>query len=192
MNYAIIVGGGVGTRMGAAIPKQFLPLNGIPVMMHTIRAFHHSRHSPQIIVVIPSAQHSRWSELCEKHNFHISHILASGGHSRFESVRSGLAAVQSNCANLSQSLIAVHDAVRPLVSTDLIDATFDQAARTGAAALAVQSTNSVRLTSNNGLKNNAYPRQQVYLMQTPQTLMGSSCRSLINWMKTSHLQMMHR
>jgi len=172
MNYAIIVGGGAGTRMGADIPKQFLLLNGIPVMMHTIRAFHRCRHSPQIIVVIPPAQHDYWSELCKKHDFHIPHIRVNGGQSRFESVRSGLAAVQSDCADLSQSLIAVHDAVRPLITSDLIDTTFDQAARTGTAALAIQSSNSVRLKSGNGLKNNAYPRQQVFLMQTPQTFMG--------------------
>src|SRR5690606_38030343 len=80
--------------------------------------------------------------------------------------------VQSHCTNLSKSLIAVHDGVRPLITPDLIDATFEQAARSGAAALAVQSTNSVRLTSDNGLKNRAYPRQHVYLMQTPQTFNG--------------------
>src|SRR5690606_30436934 len=172
MNYAIIVGGGAGTRMGAAIPKQFLLLNGTPVMMHAIRAFHHSKHSPQIIVVIPSDQHNQWAALCKEHNFHISHILATGGQSRFESVRSGLATVQSHCTNLSKSLVAVHDGVRPLITPDLIDATFEQAARSGAAALAVQSTNSVRLTSDNGLKNRAYPRQHVYLMETQQTFNG--------------------
>ncbi len=172
MNYAIIVGGGAGTRMGAGIPKQFLLLNGMPVIMHTIHAFHRSKHSPRIIVVIPASQHDYWSELCKKYNFDIPCILVSGGQSRFESVRNGLVAVQSGCTDLSKSLIAVHDAVRPLITSDLIDTTFDLAARTGAAALAIQSTNSVRLKSENGLKNNAYPRQQVFLMQTPQTFRG--------------------
>ncbi|GGC47545.1 2-C-methyl-D-erythritol 4-phosphate cytidylyltransferase [Parapedobacter defluvii] len=171
-HYAIVVGGGTGTRMGSDTPKQFLPLNGIPVAMHAIRAFHNSKYSPQIVVVIPSAQHGYWSELCEKYNFDIPHVVASGGKSRFESVKNGLAAVQLRCTDLSQSLIAVHDAARPLIAPTLIDATFDQAARYGAAALAIQSTNSVRLKSSNGLKNNAYPRQQVYLMQTPQTFNG--------------------
>src|SRR5690606_30756766 len=154
MNYAISVGGGSGTRMGTDIPKQFLLLNGIPVMMHTIRAFHHCRHSPQIVVVIPPTQHNYWLELCKKYNFDTPLMLANGGQSRFESVKSGLAVVQSNCTDLSQSLIAVHDAARPLITSDLIDATYDQAARTGAAALAIRSTDSVRLQSSNGLKNN--------------------------------------
>lgn len=173
MNYAIIVGGGAGTRMGTDIPKQFLLLSGIPVMMHTIRAFHRCRHSPQLIVVIPQAQHNYWLQLCKKYDFDIPYILVNGGQSRFESVKNGLAAVQSACTDFSQSLIAVHDAVRPLITSDLIDITFDQAALSGAAALAVQSSDSVRLRSSNGLKNNAYPRKQVFLMQTPQTFRGN-------------------
>lgn len=172
MNYAIIVGGGIGTRMGANIPKQFLPLNGKPVMMHAINAFYRSKHSPQIVVVIPSAQHGYWSDCCKEYDFDIPHVIVGGGQSRFESVRNGLAAVQSQCIDLSQCLIAVHDAVRPLVTPDLIDATYDQASLTGAAALAVQSTDSIRLTSINGIKNKAYPRQRVYRMQTPQTFKG--------------------
>jgi 2-C-methyl-D-erythritol 4-phosphate cytidylyltransferase len=172
MNYAIIVGGGVGVRMGANIPKQFLLLNGIPIMMHTIRAFYGSKHSPQIVIVIPQDQHDYWSECCEKHTFDIPHVVVGGGKSRFESVKNGLAAVQDRCVDLSRCLIAIHDAVRPLIAPDLIDATFEQAALTGAAALAIRSTDSVRLESANGLKNNAYPRQRVYLMQTPQTFKG--------------------
>lgn len=172
MNFAIIVGGGTGTRMGADIPKQFLLLHGTPVIMHTIRAFYQSKHSPQIIVVIPAAQHDYWSDCCKKYSFDIPHAIVGGGQSRFESVKKGLAAIQSVCTDLPRSLIAVHDAVRPLISPDLIDVTFEQAALTGAAALAIQSTDSIRLTSNNGLKSNAYPRQRVYCMQTPQTFNG--------------------
>ena len=172
MNYAIIVGGGMGTRMGTDIPKQFLVLKGLPVIMHAIQAFYRCQHAPEIIVVIPSAQHQQWRELCEKYNFQVPCRLVNGGNSRFESVRNGLTAIKAIRPNLAQSLIAVHDAVRPLIRPDLIDATFHEANHTGAAALALQSTNSVRLKSANGLKNNAFPRQQVYLMQTPQIFRG--------------------
>jgi len=172
MNFAIIVGGGSGTRMGTDIPKQFLPLNGIPVIMHSIRAFYSCQHAPNIMVVIPESQHDYWAALCEEHQFNIPHVLVNGGQSRFESVSVGLAAVRSRCPDLSQSLIAVHDAVRPLITPSLIDASFVQAEHSGSAALAIQSNNSVRLESSNGLKNNAFPRQRVYLMQTPQTFRG--------------------
>ncbi|GGG88798.1 2-C-methyl-D-erythritol 4-phosphate cytidylyltransferase [Parapedobacter pyrenivorans] len=173
MNYVIIVAGGMGVRMGSDTPKQFLLLSGLPVMMHTINAFYRSSSSPHIVVVIPSSLHNHWSALCEAHHFGVPHTIAYGGQSRFESVKSGLDTIKSMSADLKQSLIAVHDAARPLISPELIDGTYNQAALTGAAALAIKSTDSIRLRSKNGLKNNAYPRELVYLMQTPQTFNGA-------------------
>ncbi|MEC3881708.1 2-C-methyl-D-erythritol 4-phosphate cytidylyltransferase [Parapedobacter sp. 10938] len=173
MNYAIIVAGGTGSRMGADIPKQFLLLDGLPVMMHAMLAFHRSGSSPQIIVVLHPSLRDDWSALCENYRFTVPHTVVNGGKSRFESVKNGLSEIKSTGADLTHSIIAVHDAARPLVSTTLIDKTYQQAARTGAAALARPSTDSVRITSENGLKNNALPRSYVYLMQTPQSFNGA-------------------
>ncbi len=172
-NYVIIVAGGTGSRMGSDIPKQFMLLSGLPVMMHAIRAFHQSRSSPDVIVVIHPSLRDDWSELCETHAFPVPHTVVDGGNSRFESVRNGLKAIASLGMELRQCLIAVHDAARPLVSPTLIDETYKQAALTGAAALATPSTDSIRMKSGNGLKSNAVPRSSVYLMQTPQTFNGA-------------------
>ena len=173
MNYVIIVAGGMGARMGTDIPKQFLLLCGLPVMMHTINAFHRSNSSPHIVVVIHPSLRSQWSTLCKTHAFDVPHTVADGGKSRFESVKSGLNTIRTTISDLAQSVIAVHDAARPLISPKLIDNTYRQAALTNAAALAIQSTNSIRLKSRSGLKNNAYRREDVYLMQTPQTFNGA-------------------
>ena len=173
MNYAIIAAGGTGNRVGSDIPKQFLLLNGIPVMMHTINAFYRSKSAPQIVAVIHPAMQDHWLTLCEKYHFHVPHTITDAGVSRFESVKKGLEAIKLMGADLSQCHIAVHDAARPLIAPDLIDRTYEQAALTGAAALAVQSSNSVRLKHEDGLKNNAYARENVYLMQTPQTFKGT-------------------
>lgn len=173
MNYVIIVAGGMGTRMGTDIPKQFLLLQGLPVMMHTINAFRRSNSSPDIVVVIPPSLHSHWSALCDVHHFEVPHTIAHGGQSRFESVKKGLDAIKSTGADLERSFIAVHDAARPLISPELIDRTYQQAVLTGAAALATRSTDSIRLESKNGLKNNTHPRARVYLMQTPQVFNGA-------------------
>lgn len=159
--------------MGSDIPKQFLLLNGIPVMMHTINAFYQSKSSPRIIAVIHPDMQEYWLTLCEKYHFHVQHALADGGSSRFESVKNGLAAIERINADPSHTLIAVHDAARPLIAPDLIDRTFEQAALSGAAALAIRSTDSVRLLSDDGLTNQAYPRERVFLMQTPQTFAAS-------------------
>lgn len=169
----IIVAGGTGSRMNSNIPKQFLLLKGLPVMMHAIYAFHQSTSSPEIVVVIHPSLCDDWSELCKMHAFSVPHTVINGGSSRFESVKKGLAAIKSLEAEMRHSLIAVHDAARPLVSPTLIDETYKQAARTNAAALAKPSTDSVRIVIGNRLKNNSFPRSNVYLMQTPQTFNGA-------------------
>lgn len=168
-NYAIIVAGGTGTRMGTDTPKQFLPLAGLPVMMHTIRAFSNCSAAPHIITVIHPELHAQWSTLCKTHCFDIPHTVVNGGSSRFESVKNGLSAIAALTTDPTDSTIAVHDAARPLINPELIDRTYRQAALTGAAALALPATDSVRLVSGNRSKNNGYPRAKVYLMQTPQT-----------------------
>jgi len=172
-NYAIIVAGGTGTRMGVDMPKQFLLLGGLPVMMHAIQAFYRSNSSPQIIVVIHPALHVGWSALCETHHFAVPHTVVSGGNTRFESVKNGLAVISSMVNEPTACTIAVHDAARPLIATHLIDKIYTQAGLSGAAALATPATDSVRIVSVNGSKNNAYPRASVYLMQTPQAFNGA-------------------
>ena len=172
-NYAIIVAGGTGTRMGSDTPKQFLLLGGFPVMMHAIHAFHQSDSSPQIIVVIHPSLRNDWSTLCKQHHFAVPHTVVTGGNSRFESVKKGLGAIKSMDTEPANCVIAIHDAARPLVLPALIDKTYEQAALTGAAALATPSIDSVRVTSPNRLKNNAVPRSYVYLMQTPQAFNGA-------------------
>lgn len=159
--------------MGSDMPKQFLLLKGLPVMMHAIQAFQRSSSSPQIIVVIHPSLREDWSILCESHAFSAPHILVNGGSSRFESVKNGLKAIASIGAEMAYCVIAVHDAARPLVSPKLIDETYEQAKLTGAAALSRRSTDSVRVKSSNGLKNNTLPRASVYLMQTPQAFNGA-------------------
>src|SRR5471030_3099748 len=90
-SYALIVAGGSGSRMQAIVPKQFLLLNGKPVLMYTIEAFHSSEHHPEIIVVMHPNYHTYWQELCGEHGFHIPHQLVDGGETRFQSVKNGLA-----------------------------------------------------------------------------------------------------
>jgi len=74
-NYAIIVAGGSGTRMQAALPKQFLLLNGLPILMYTLKAFYDTEAKPQLILVLHSDHHELWRQLCEKHNFTIPYQL---------------------------------------------------------------------------------------------------------------------
>ena len=159
--YAIIVAGGSGKRMQSVVPKQFLLLNGRPVLMHTIHAFYQAGHKPDIIVVLHPNYHDYWQQLCASHHFNIPHRLTGGGETRFHSVKNGLALIDIN------SLVAVHDAVRPVTAPALIDQAYRQAAAKGSAITAVKSRDSVRSLHNGHTQ--SLPRDEIYLVQTPQT-----------------------
>jgi len=109
---ALIVAGGMGKRMNTNIPKQFLLLNNLPILMQTIKLF---SHFEKIVLVLPHSQFDYWDALCKKHNFKEELTLVAGGGNRFHSVKNGLNKVPNNSA------VAIHDGVRPLVSKTLID-----------------------------------------------------------------------
>ncbi len=168
--YAIIVAGGSGSRMQSALPKQFLSLNGLPVLMHTLLTFHNSNAQIQLILVLPADYHNYWSQLCITHNFNIPHQLVSGGETRFHSVKNGLSLVADN----EDSLVAVHDAVRPLTSREIIDKSYQHAATNGNAVAAVKSRDSIRQLKD-GIST-ALTRDEIYLVQTPQTFQSTQLK----------------
>lgn len=155
--YALVVAGGSGLRMGTEIPKQFLLLKGEPVLMHTLRKF---KLCKQIVLVLPAAQIGYWNELCTKYNFTLPHTIVQGGSERFYSVLNGLNALPND------GLVAIHDGVRPCVSVDVINEAFVTAEKLGNAIVAVPSKDSIRMV-NDG-KSVAVDRSKYYLIQTPQ------------------------
>jgi 2-C-methyl-D-erythritol 4-phosphate cytidylyltransferase len=157
---AIIVAGGKGERMNADVPKQFLEIQGKPILMHTLEAFMNFDASLQLILVLPAAQTDFWKTLCEAHDFNIPHQIVAGGQTRFHSVKNGLNAVNNS------SLVAIHDGVRPLVSKDTIARCFDTAEKFGAAIPTMDSIESIRLVDANGSK--SVDRNAYKMVQTPQ------------------------
>jgi 2-C-methyl-D-erythritol 4-phosphate cytidylyltransferase len=158
--YALIVAGGAGTRMGTDIPKQFLELAGKPVLMHSIERFRAFDNTMGIIVVIPEKQFALWESLKEKHSFSVSHTLVKGGPSRFFSVKNGLQNVEDN------AIVAIHDGVRPLVSTDTIMRCFRAAGEFGNAIPVISLSDSVRMVTEDG--NIPVNRNSLRIIQTPQ------------------------
>lgn len=161
-NYAVIVAGGSGSRFGTAVPKQFVPMCGKPVLMHTIAKFA-SVSDTSIILVIPQAHFGWWQELCEEHNFAIPHKVVAGGSSRFQSVKNALATIVNAEAG---DIVSVHDGVRPLVSVELIARAFEQARKQGSAIPVVPVTDSVRKVI--GSQSEALERSVLRAVQTPQ------------------------
>jgi 2-C-methyl-D-erythritol 4-phosphate cytidylyltransferase len=166
--YAIIVAGGKGTRIKSALPKQFLELNGLPILMHTINAFQRYSKNIILILVLPEDDFETWSSLCTKHNFTAKLILQKGGETRFESVKNGLEKIDSDASLPDrQGLVAIHDGVRPLVSEDIIGASYRLAAVHKTAVAAVRLKESIRITDQDNTK--AVDRSKFRLIQTPQT-----------------------
>jgi len=182
---AIIVAGGKGLRLPGDTPKQFLPIGGLPVIMHTINAFYAYDPSIEIILVLPTSDFPRWEELCRRYAFHKPLRLVSGGQTRYHSVKNGLAHV------VGPGIVAVHDGVRPLITTVIIARSFEVARKSGSAVTAVSLKESIReifdtsvdpasdpdLTviegkSGDGFRHQsskALDRSRYRLMQTPQT-----------------------
>ena len=143
--YAIIVAGGSGKRFGSDMPKQFLPLEGKPVLMRTIERF--DQAGATIVVVLPAEHQEMWMAMCKDSNFAVTHTIATGGNTRFESVKNGIAAIEGLADG---DLVAVHDGVRPLVSVELIDRCFATAQRTGSAIPVVNPSDSIRQVTEDG------------------------------------------
>ena len=158
--FVVIVAGGSGKRMDSEIPKQFLELSGRPVLMRTIEKFYVFDGSISIIVVLPANHTGYWEELKEKYSFQVPHKVVIGGPTRFDSVKNGLAHVDEN------SIVAIHDGVRPLVSLEVIGRCFETAEKFGNAVPVVYPNDSVRVSTDKGIV--AFPRDKIMLVQTPQ------------------------
>ncbi len=155
----IIVAGGLGARMNADIPKQFLEISDKPIVMHTIEKFYFFDNSINIILVLPGQHISLWHKLAEKYHFEIPIQIANGGKTRFHSVKNGLELAKNG-------IVAIHDAVRPLVSTDTIKRGFEAAILKGNAIPSMPINDSLRITDNSG--NKPLDRTLVKIIQTPQ------------------------
>ena len=132
MDYVIIVAGGKGLRMGGEVPKQIMPVGGLPVLMRTMLRFREYSPDLHIILVLPKAQQEYWRSLCRQHQFNVPYLLAQGGRTRFHSVQSGLMLIPDD----AQGLVGVHDGVRPFVSVDVIARCYE-AAKTERAVIPV-------------------------------------------------------
>lgn len=155
----VIVAGGVGNRMGASVPKQFLKIGYVYILEQTLRAF--LGVASEIVVVLPADQHERWAAIVAERGLQGTHKVCNGGATRFESVRNGLAALSSEC-----DLVAIHDGVRPLVSEQMILRGVEVAKKKGSAIPIVAPVDSFRIEGESGLE--VIDRSRLRAIQTPQ------------------------
>ena len=158
--YAIIVAGGSGTRMGADIPKQFIKLGGKPLLQHTIEKFLSLSFPVGIIVVVSPEWKDYWKKYCSETGFLERYAIPSGGITRFHSVANALQYLPD------ETVVAVHDGVRPLVTAEFLERMFAAGEELGNAVPAVAPVETVREVS--GPESYVLRRDDIRLVQTPQ------------------------
>ncbi len=159
--FAVIVAGGKGTRMGTETPKQFLDINGKPVLYHTVNAFVQAMPDAQIIVVLPEGM-QQWLERLKQHLPENTNIIATtGGATRFHSVQNGLNAITED------GIVFVHDAARPIISKAMIFRCLQTTIEQGCAIPAIPVAESLRAVD--GEQSRPVDRSTIRVIQTPQT-----------------------
>lgn len=160
----VIPAGGVGLRFGGPLPKQFVEVEGLPILMHTLRAI--APYAESITLALPQDYQEYWQQVCREKSFDLKHKIVEGGATRFLSVRNVIESLSVD----PDALIGVHDAVRPLVSGETIEALLAAAEASGAAIPYLPLTDSIRhLEPLVGSK--SVDRAQFVAVQTPQVFL---------------------
>ncbi|MFL5728412.1 MAG: 2-C-methyl-D-erythritol 4-phosphate cytidylyltransferase [Cytophagaceae bacterium] len=160
--YALIVAGGSGSRMNSELPKQFIPIAGVPILIHTLKKFIDYSSDIRIILVLPEQEIANWELIASRHFLKNAPEIVSGGSSRYQSVKNGL-----SCIKEKEALVAIHDGVRPFVSRLIIHESFINAEQYGNAITAMPLKDSIRKVE--GEKSKSADRSAFRLIQTPQT-----------------------
>jgi len=162
---ALIPAAGMGKRMGAAINKQYLLLNGMPIVAHTIALFEHAPFIDDIYLVIPEPEIPYCREhVVERYGFAKVRRIVPGGAERQNSVLNGLRAVADA---RDDDLVLIHDGVRPLVPVHVLERALETAAKHEAALVAVPAKDTVKIVAD-GIVRETPPRENIWLAQTPQ------------------------
>lgn len=156
----IITAGGIGSRMGASLPKQFILIKEKPILMYTLELFYHFDPNLQLILTLPDDWKEYWEQLVVENDFKIPHRVISGGKERYDSIKNALTYCHSD-------FIAVHDGVRPFVSSETLTACFDALIMNDAVIPVVPVKESLRKKGSDG-KTLAVDRDNYWMVQTPQ------------------------
>ena len=166
---AILPAAGMGTRMGGETPKQFLELDGAPILVHTLRRLASCDAITEIILATRADEVQRLEERCRREKFRQPIRVIKGGATRQESVAAALAHI-----NDDTELVVVHDSVRPFVTREQISRVIEEARKRGAAILGIPAMDTVKEVKRSSLPQDValitgtIPRERVVLAQTPQ------------------------
>lgn len=162
---AVIVAAGKGERMETLLPKPFLALAGVPLLIHTVRSLTQSSLISKLIIVVAPERETLLRDILERHGpFPVPTCIVHGGSERQDSVRLGLVALDTEC-----EIVVIHDAARPFIAAEIIDRSVAVAAEVGGALVAIPTRDTLKRVDPNGTVRETVPRQNLWLAQTPQT-----------------------
>ncbi len=168
--YVIILAGGTGSRMKSDIPKQFIELQGAPIIIHSLKRFINYNLNIQIIICVHKNYKSHLENILQKFNLETKNIqIVFGGDTRFQSVKNGLNLIQD-----LDAVVGIHDSARPFVSLKTIQNCFETAAIKGNAIPCISINESLRKISNN--INSSINRNEYKIIQTPQCFLVSKIK----------------
>jgi 2-C-methyl-D-erythritol 4-phosphate cytidylyltransferase len=162
---AVIVAAGKGERMGTLLPKPFLALAGVPLLIHTVRNLLRSPLITKLVIVVAAEREAFLQDLLERHGpFSVPIGLVHGGPERQDSVRLGLAALDREC-----EIVVIHDAARPFIAAEIVDRSVAAAVEVGGALVAIPVKDTIKQVDEDNTVLATVPRQSLWLAQTPQT-----------------------
>ncbi len=174
---AVVPAAGRGLRMGGFTPKQFLTLDGLPILVHSLRILENAAAVSEIIVTVPAADREYClNEIVARYRFQKITKVVPGGEQRQDSVRHALAELDQNA-----DVVLIHDAVRPFLTADMVTRVVDAAAQHGAAIVAIPMRDTIKRVGADGFIESTVDRNHLWSAQTPQAFQ----RSLL---QTAHLK----
>lgn len=171
-HYVIIVAGGIGKRMNSPLPKQFIEIQGKPIIFHTIEKFLAFDSSIHFVISLHKDYISLWEDLLATHKFNFNHQVVTGGEERFHSVKNALELVPNN------AVVGIHDAVRPYVSQQTIKNCVEGLKNHESVIPVIPVTDTIRLIENNSSK--TLERVNLRAVQTPQYFNSNSIKNSYN------------
>ncbi|HBJ8548888.1 TPA: 2-C-methyl-D-erythritol 4-phosphate cytidylyltransferase [Listeria monocytogenes] len=170
MIYAQILAGGKGTRMGnVSMPKQFLPLNGKPIIVHTVEKFILNTRFDKILISSPKEWMNHAEDNIKKYISDDRIVVIEGGEDRNETIMNGIRFVEKTYGLTDDDIIVTHDAVRPFLTHRIIEENIDAALETGAVDTVIEALDTIVESSNHEVITDIPVRDHMYQGQTPQS-----------------------
>ena len=170
MIYGLILAGGIGSRMGAEIPKQFIEVKGRPIIAYTVDAFSAHESLQQVVVLVPEEWIDYTKELLERHvkNWCKIHVIA-GGEMRNDTILKGIDFIAENYGLDEETIVLTHDAVRPFITKEIIDNNIVAMDNYNVCDTVIPATDTIVHSADNKIISDIPDRSKLYQGQTPQT-----------------------